>query len=215
MNVQKKRMLLDQIEALKESLPPQTNRPEVDVQDYSAVKRELMQKQELAQQWQKGMILKAEIHDLAHKVWILEDLNTAFTKKGCIYERVIGMYIDRLTQAMESLKKTASTKLEIKFVNSNGLKCLFKTGKEDWRSYSLLSSGEKMMALFLVSNLCNRLSGLKILIMDNLDALDDRNLDSFLSMIDENSKDYDNILVAGVDHAGTKEIIQKYNVRFV
>lgn len=70
------------------------------------------------------------------------------------------------------------------------------------RDYSDLSTGERLLVQFLVMHQINNFSGLRILVLDNLDKLDCEQFRNFIDFLEAPAvqAEYDNIFVAAVNH---------------
>ena len=212
---EKKKYLEKQIELLKQSMPKDIEKPPAicDMDRLNKKKLELEAQIKKAQDYNKAIALHKEINKLAAYVHALNAIINAFSPKGIVCEKIMELYINSLTNAGKDFEKDSG--IAIKFIYEDGLQCRFSTGDLKWRTYELLSSGEKMMALFIVVSLCNKLSGLNLFIMDNMDALDESNLKKFLKILNDNIDNYDNIFISGVDHIGTAKILENNNVNIV
>ena len=62
-----------------------------------------------------------------------------------------------------------------------------------------LSSGEFILVCFLIMEAIREITGVKILVIDNLDKLDKENCKTFIQLI-KNGTGYENVFLAGVDH---------------
>ena len=76
--------------------------------------------------------------------------------------------------------------------------------------YTGLSSGEKLFVSFLVLDMLNQLTGMRMAFIDNLEQLDRRTLEYAHSILtsEEFMESYDHIFVCGVDNQDITECSQ-------
>ena len=118
---------------------------------------------------------------------------------------------EHCNQLAEHLRLDFQISIQVK--NGVSILCRPKAAM-DFVSLSSVSSGEQALAVFLILDMLNTLSGFGILIMDNLDSLDAKALDELLSVLTR--KDvldrYDHIFLAMVDHIDSMETLDKYRI---
>ena len=74
------------------------------------------------------------------------------------------------------------------------------------------SSGEQLLATFLLMDMLATLSGFGILLLDDLDKLDEGSMEGLLQLLDseEIRNSYHHIFIACVNHEDTLKALDKY-----
>ncbi len=145
-------------------------------------------------------------------VVISELIDTLDPKKG-IREKVISFALSPLIDYCNEKASRLKTGFQINIQTSNGTHLMCKPKESsDYQELSAASSGEQLLATFLITDMLNALSGYGILMLDDLDKVDDSSLNNLLSLLcdREVSDSYDHIFLAGVNHNDTVKTIQNY-----
>lgn len=142
--------------------------------------------------------------DIATYTYLID----AFADKGPVKTGIIDYYVKEFGRACNSHSAIAKG-FEITFVPEDGVKVYAKTpaGTEPVY-YTGLSSGEKIMVSFLVLDMLNQLTGMRMAFIDNLEQLDRRSLEYVHNILtsEEFLESYDHIFVCGVDNKDVKEV---------
>ena len=208
----KKSSLLERIKDLENTLPAKTEKPEIV--DTTATKERVAELEKQVGQLKarkEAEAIKEKIKVLAKEVYLTDAIATALSKKEYVITALMKDYMELLNKAAE--KSQGVTGVRAVFSYDDTIKVEFETGREKGlRPYYLLSTAEKMIASHTVSDLLMRLSGYSVCLIDDLDRLDDKNLDKFLALLEKNKDSYSNIIIAGVGHKGTEEILKTHGV---
>ena len=211
--MQKAESLKTRIKELEAALPEKTERPKTgtDMEKVNARIKELEETLLLVKKKEKAEALKQEIGKLKKEVYISDTLCKDFAADGCAVSELMKEYTGYLNAAAE--KSEALTGIKTVFKHDKKINVWFSAGEDKTlRPYFALSAAERFMAGYTVSDLLMRLSGYTVSISDDLDRMDDENLDRFLSLLCKNSAKYENIIIAGVGHTGTEEILKKHGI---
>lgn len=65
------------------------------------------------------------------------------------------------------------------------------------------SGGEKALAIFLLLDVFNSITGVNLIFFDEVEVLDNEVFKKLLLLIREQMSDYDHIIITGVDHKDT------------
>jgi hypothetical protein len=107
---------------------------------------------------------------------------------------------------------------EFKFISDNGISYQIRpdTGKP-FTSFDALSSGEQLLALFILTDMLSKLTGSKMMILDDLDKLDKTAFDELLEMIQSPAiqSEYHHILISAVNHDDILTTIAKHGIKNV
>lgn len=125
-------------------------------------------------------------------------------KNGLLMSVIMQQVIAPFEAHCSELATAIYSDCEIKFsITETGLTALYKPhGKDCYLSPDTLSTGEKMQLTFILMDLVSTISGSRILVFDNLEALDKDSLLHLVQLVESKElKDrYDHILFAVVDH---------------
>ena len=136
----------------------------------------------------------------------LEGLVAAFAPKGIVKTSLIASYMSSFEELANETAEELRPGMRFRFVSDNGVHVLcdlMATGT--YLEYSALSEGEKALMLFVMLDLLNKLTGLGIMIMDELSVLDADAFGRILRSTKLVKSRYRNIIVAAVNHDDTVE----------
>lgn len=167
----------------------------------------------LAKEWNEGAKLEERERKEAAKLVTLESLCKSFAPKGEVMTKIISSYTSIFESEINKRATALRVGLRVKFAAQNGVKYLVKMKEEKgFRQYNELSTGEKVVAIFLLLDLISSLCGTKILLIDNMNDLDAASLNEVFKLLtnEEFAGHYDNIVVAAVDTNEMLDIAKKY-----
>ena len=206
------KLLKEKISALEKALPPEQSKPAVsEIKDYTQRKEYLAAVISNAEKKVQADAADKDIQKKTKAFHVADFVATAFSEKGVVVSKLLSMYLDTLTEAAGKAEK--ETGVGVVFSYDNGLKISYRVGNGVLRPYESLSSGEAMLAFLTVSDLLHRIASIPVLVLDNLDRLDTDNLDRLLTLLDRVKGSYENIILAGVDHEGVKEVLDKHGIK--
>lgn len=145
---------------------------------------------------------------LENDIAVYSSLIDAFDDKGPIKTGIIDYYVKEFERVCNTYSAKAEG-FEISFVPENGVKVYAKTpAAAEPVYYTGLSSGEKIFVSFLVLDMLNQLTGMRIAFIDNLEQLDRRSLEYAHSILtsEEFLESYDHIFVCGVDNQDITDV---------
>lgn len=149
------------------------------------------------------------------KIKIYDYIMEAFDTKGPVVMAFLKATAEALEKKTKERAKIFNKDLDVKFDVAEGLKPYFKFGKtSSFQTYYSLSTGQKIIASMLITDILNFYCGSKLLILDELNDLDEKNFESVMKFItDEDVRsDYDNIIVCTVDHTNLLNVAKRYDV---
>lgn len=157
--------------------------------------------------------LKKKVEKLQVKFNNYDDLVKLFSSKGEIKEKLVSYYMHDFFLSCNKKANELFSGMSLKFVIEDGIKILVNTKVVgDFLEFNALSGGEKASVLFLMVNMLSSLSGLKMIVLDELSVLDNQVFNSLLNILKENQGEYDLCLIAAVDHSDTIQALQKNNI---
>ncbi len=162
---------------------------------------------------QKAVLAADEIKAKKLLLTDLEQLHESFSPKGEVKEGITRFYLDEFSGPLNEKARKIFPGMNIKFVSEDGVKILVDVkGIGTYVSLNTLSGGEKTCVIFLLMLLFTRLSGLGIIVMDELSVLDAKTMDGFLTVLENNKDEYDLALIACVNHDDTQELLRLHNI---
>lgn len=159
---------------------------------------------------------KQEYTELSKELGIYEELVKNLNPKGGILERIIEFAFKPLIEHCNNRAKTLKADFEIAVKVDNGIRFLCKSKSDSgYLSLESVSSGEQLLAIFLIVDMLNTLSGFNILMLDDLDKLDEAALEGLMKLIlnPEVLDTYDHIFLATVNHPDAINTFKKYDSR--
>ena len=218
-NYRQKVFLQNYIKDIEMTIPNVPEKPvDVEIINFAEEKKILKEKKMRAESFDTFCKNRERLMSLDKKYKIYDMLIKDFDITGCVYKSVVDKYLSILTEEVNLKAEVFKTGCSIIFENNHGITIRCRMGEtEDYRSFDGLSAGERSVVLFLLTDLCNSLSGLNILILDDLDKLDENNLSSLLKLITskEAIEAYDHIFLASVDHDDTVRIVNDMHIHIM
>ena len=207
-----------QIKNIKSNLPTLPEDPgEVEnAESLINEMNELLLLQKKAESFEKFTEMRKENESLNKQLSDLEYLVAAFSPKGKVKESITSYYLstfeEQCNEKAESLKKG----FRIKFVSDGGI-CVMAdvTGNGVYRPISGLSGGERIYCLFIIIDMLCSLTGLRMMIFDELSVLDDESFPALIRLIKENEDDYDFVLLSTAEHTDIMDSLKKENINIV
>lgn len=170
--------------------------------------RNILQRYETAKKSEKS----AEAHE--KKLEIYNEIIKILSPKTGVREKIIEIALKPLVEHCNETAKRLRSDFKVGMVIDNGVKitCSPNVTITEMLPLESVSSGEQVYALLLIMDALNALSGLGILILDDLDKLDENALDSLFNLLSktEVADPYDHIFMAMVNHEDSQKIIKKY-----
>ena len=189
---------------------PQVSREEIEktekmIQDLYKEKEISKRRQEYDQ-----ISRQLEAEESNHAVY--DFLASELRPKGHVTNKILAYYCSIFDNACEPLSMEVG--FEIHFVAENGICMMVKPGKDKALvPYKSLSTGEKILASFIMLDMLNKLTGFNILLLDDVEHLDHDTFEAFFKTLVENpdvQSRYDHIFVACAEHKDLADYIMKY-----
>ena len=166
--------------------------------------RKLQDHRKVTEAEEKIKVKKAELA-------ALEALHTAFSPKGEVKEGITRLYLDEFSGPCNEKAGKLFPGMNVRFVSEEGVSVqVDPKGTGQFVSFRSLSGGEKAAAAFLLMLMFTSISGIGILILDELSVMDENVLDALLMILRENEDEYDMAILACVNHADTMELVGKH-----
>ena len=143
----------------------------------------------------------------------LEALHEVFSPKGEVKKGITRLYLDEFSGPCNEKAGKLFPGMSIRFVSEEGVSVqVDPKGTGQYVSFRSLSGGEKAAVAFLLMLMFASISGIGILILDELSIMDEGVLDALLAILKENGDEYDMAVLACVSHADTLELLKKHGL---
>lgn len=195
-------------------VPPEPTKPK-DLEMLKKQKVELQKEKDSILSFEELGKVKERMAEIKSEIEVVNNAHKALEPKGAIMSGILNHYMNIFDSVVNSKCKLLGLDYEFKFVSSQGVKYYIKPPTQDaYIEYENLSSGEKTITMFLILDMINSLTGLKMLEIDNLDNLDSDSLTALFELItsEEVIDEYEHILLCSVNHSDVIETIEKYPV---
>lgn len=207
-NYMKKTAKYEEYNSLKSSLFKLPQEPEkVDTAVILQKKISLSGELKRALKRQEMIEMKKKFTVISRKKALFENLSQAFSKKGIVLKNNLSYYLKFFQKQIN--EKAAILGYQIKLELQNGLHVFIGKIKEQMTDLTRCSSGEKAIAIFLILDILNSITGIKLLFLDEIEILDNEVWKRLLSLIKEHEDEYDHIILAGVNHSDTIEMVKE------
>ncbi len=201
--------VINELKTLEDALVALPEKPAVCRKaDLAERKKKLEEEKELVKAGIYRRKLEGMNRTLEADITTYTALIDALADKGPVKTGIIDYYVKEFGRACNTHAVQAKG-FEITFIPDDGVKVYAKTpASSEPIYYTGLSSGEKIMVSFLVLDMLNQLTGMRMAFLDNLEQLDRRSLEYVHSILtsEEFLESYDHIFVCGVDNQDIKEI---------
>lgn len=202
---------LAKAESTKIEIPPEPKKPEVENDE-----RWLVEIRKQLSAWdnlEKAKHLEAVVENGKRILSVFEALSKAFEPKGQVMNRITERYMtafeDKCNEKADKLRKG----MRVRFTSSDGVYVALDTdGTGTFLDYASLSGAEKALYIFLMLDLLNALSGLRIMVIDELSVLDKNTFRALVSLVMENKDDYDHIFMSAVNHDDTLQVLSEFGL---
>ena len=209
-----KEMIKQELETLKAQkivIPDEPKKPEVEnvAKELEIVKRKL----HIWTNLEKATRIDAILEKGKKVLETFQKLEAAFAPKGEVMENITRKYMRAFEEECNKKAGTLKPGMKVKFVAENGVQTYIDTkGDDTYLPYTSLSGGEKALYLYIILDLLNTLSGLRVLILDELSVLDKETFESLIEIILKHREDYDQIFLSMVNHDDTIETLNDKGV---
>ena len=193
--------------ALKESLMPLPEEPRMPEGNLEEKKVALDGELNGAITRENLLAVKNALPEQEEQLNVLEALTSAFSKKGSVMENNTKVYLGFFEQQMnESAIKLGYV---ISMEMENGLHVRIGRNGRTPVDVDVCSAGEKAVAIFLLLDLLNSFTGIRLLFFDEVEMLDNKVWEALLKLVEEKKGSYDHIVITGVNHDDTMEAVDR------
>lgn len=148
-----------------------------------------------------------ELVDISHLVEI-------FAPKGIVKDSIAEYYLSVFEGQCNKKAAELKSGMKIKFEASNGISVLTDIeGSGRFVEFSALSGGEKAYVLYIIFDMLNSLTGMRMMILDELSVLDGEAFSTLVKLIDRYKEDYDLVLLATAEHDDSIKTLDELGIR--
>lgn len=195
---------IKEIQANKIILP---EKPDLSFSDNSEKIRVLQEEKNVLQKYSQCCEEKAKYDRLQARLVLVDTIVNALSPKGDVMYGINNYYISTFENLCESRSQALGLDLKIRFKSEQGIKIYYQK-KDVLTEISGASQGEQGILLFLVLDMINQLTGLNILLIDDVNHLDKNAFSALLSLLSspEVQDYYYHIFLCGINF---KEIAEQ------
>lgn len=198
-------------ERLKSSLPQLPTKPaEIKVFDYSLDKARLNKEMDLIKKYELYVKNLGFLEANQEMADIYDEIVNLLAPKGAVVKAITDHYLGVFSAAINETAAKLRPGFEIQFDTEKGFSLLVRTKAGDaLKNFSMLSSGEKSLTMFMMLNLLNMIHNQRILFVDDIDKLDNDAFEQLLKIVNDKAflDAYDHIVLLGVDHEDTMKLL--------
>lgn len=155
---------------------------------------------------QKG-ILEKELENDQELLKAMESLIKAVSGKGPIRTKIVDSYLSIFESiANKTAEATSGSSVTFRFKAEDGIK-VYARFSDDYLPYESLSGGERSFFIYVVMDVLSQLTGVNILILDELSVMDKETFGYFIDILKKNAGRYSNIFIAAVDYEEMKQVL--------
>lgn len=209
--------LHDTRRSLKESLPPVPEAPAkpAKIENLAEEKAALTKLREEARKYSEARNAQAMLEKVKKQIELYNAALDVLSPKSGIREAIIKIALDPIVKLCNERAKSLKLNFIVGMKVENGIhiSCCPNTAlSSDMLPLECVSSGEQAYVLFLVLNALNTLTGIRLLLLDDLDKLDKDALNNLFGLLSkpEVRDEYDHILISMVNHEDSENICKKY-----
>ena len=204
---EKERLLAQKIEIPEK--PEETNSLERITQELQYLQSQMP----IIENYSKKDTYLNNIEKLTKKLEDYQALYVAFSPKGEVKEKITSYYLEEFAEPCNEKAGKLFPGMKLKFITQDGVKVLTDpNGSGEYLEFNSLSGGEQASVMFLLVSMLSSLSGMGIIILDELSVLDDNTFENLIRILKENSNEYDMCLIALVDHADMIKTLNKHEI---
>lgn len=214
---EKKVKLLEMADYIKASLISLPSIPEIKEEELVDMKKrleDLDKERRAAITYKQKMDIKKSFENYKEKYDIFYFLANELKPKGNVMNQVLAYYYEFFENACANISNNLVPGFLIRFAYENGLKLWIRPGNgKEYVLYESLSSGEKILASFVLLDMLNQLTGFNILLLDDIEHLDIVTFENFLKYIMDSKEiqnRYDHIFIAGAIHRDIADVLNVY-----
>lgn len=154
-----------------------------------------------AVRYENALKHQAKAEEIRESLRIAELLTKELSPSGGVRKQVLSHSIGPLEDFCNANMKLALPKYSLHFNPDDNFAIVLRDkvlGKD--LAYESVSTGEQMRIIFILMCMLNQLNGVRVLLLDNVNALDAATFRDFIKLIEAMADDFDHIFISGIDH---------------
>lgn len=208
----RKLALIREANSLEENLPTAPKMPEIlDIEeDFTERKRLLKEERSKALEVKESMTKARSYKKHKSLMDVYTELAGFFGKKGPLRRAIVEGKLEGFNKEIKILCDLIKPEFRIELrYGEDGVVPFIITGSGAYPYKEGASGGETRLALFILTEILNRINGLNILIMDDLDRLDAKTLMGLTKAMNTVMEEgrIEQILISSVNHDDTVEVL--------
>ncbi|MCR5690749.1 MAG: AAA family ATPase [Eubacterium sp.] len=154
---------------------------------------------------------KKKLARMESRLSVLKELCDMMNTKGDIMVGIHDHYIGMFNKILEERSALLDCGMTVLLKNENGIRAEIHS-KGQTKDIKDASSGETALAMFLMADMLNQLTGSRIIVLDDVDKLDEGMFSKLAKFIKQVKSEYDNIIILGINHEDTMAMLKKEGV---
>ena len=139
-----------------------------------------------------------------------------FAPKGMIKSKIAEYYMNAFEDQCNMKAKELLPGMSLKFVSNAGISVLTDiNGDGNYVSFDSLSGGERSYVLFILLDMINCLTGLRMMFLDELSVLAMDAFETLVKIVKEHEEDYDLIILAAAEHDDNIATLNNYKIHMI
>lgn len=201
-------------------LPEKPDSSLVNPEELTKKKRILEAEKKNAEDFERKQTLLNEAEEKKKEYALQTGMIRALEDKGPVKTRIIEYYLQQFEGVCNARAAQFAPGYVFKFHPDNGVKIYVKTPTMQSRYYPIVScsTGEKILASFILTDMVNQLTGSRLMFVDNMEALDLEHMQGLRKLLEnpEFTDEYDHIFLCGVNHLDViKTFMGMENAKFI
>ena len=182
--------------------------------DYSVKKQELNAEKKLITEYEQYLENKKSLEEKSEQLKDFDEIAKKLSVKGSVIKSILESYMSYFKQICDD--KGRKLGVELFFEADAGVHISASFGNAKL-PYDMLSTGEKCLVNFLILDVINALTGLRIMMLDDLDALDKNAFKKLISLINSPVvlPEYDHIFICTVAHTNIMSALKKLDADYI
>lgn len=186
---------------------------EVKTEDIGSRKALINQKLQIISEYEVSEKAKKEMLQIEEEVKMLEFSVKALDVKNGVRSKIMEKTLAPLQEMIDGKAEKINDQFKVMMSSAAGLEIKISTdGGNNFIPMKSVSSGEFIIVAYLIMSVINEITGVKVILLDNLDKLDEENFKSLFKLL-INDSGYDSIFISAVNHDDTQFQMSKGDIK--
>ena len=173
---------------------------EVKTEDIGSRKALINQKLQIISEYEVSEKAKKEMLQIEEEVKMLEFSVKALDVKNGVRSKIMEKTLAPLQEMIDGKAGKINDQFKVMMSSAAGLEIKISTdGGNNFIPMKSVSSGEFIIVAYLIMSVINEITGVKVILLDNLDKLDEETFKSLFELL-INDSGYDSIFISAVNH---------------